>query len=203
LSAPEPPPDPREIYRAYVADWDRYIAPADRQAAEYAKLSVEYGKLALQSAFILNGGAIIAVASLVQNLHDIDVSSLVQSAIWFIAGLTSTAIATALAYYNFAVIGEVIILQAHCRDYDLKANYGYGPPKDQNDDAKATAAKVARRRPIITGTMVLAIVFGILAYAFLSGGALSIIAKTNFSRSQVSTTIPSLAPKQEAPKPHP
>lgn len=176
-------PDPREIYRAYVADWDRYISPADKQSAEFAKLSVEYGKLVLQSSFILNGGAIIAVAPLIQNFPGINVEPVAFSAVWFILGIGCSAISAALAYYNFAVIGEVIILEAHSRDYDLRSNYGYGPPPDQNADAQLIKRKVARRRPVITATMVLAIVFGIGAYAALVGGALSIV-------KQVSTVKP-------------
>jgi hypothetical protein len=194
------PPDPREIYRAYVADWDRYIAPADRQALEYARLSVEYGKLALQSAFILNGGAIVALAPLIESLHNIDAAILARSAIWFIAGLASTAIATAFAYYNFAVAGEVIFLDAYSRDYDLRARYGYGLPIDQNVEATSVKNKSARRRPLIMITMVLSIVFGVIAYGALVGGALSAIEQISVSTKQLPPN-PAAISKAVSPKP--
>ncbi len=70
-SAVAGPIDPYEKYSRFVADWDRYVAPWRSQTLEYAKLSVEYGKLALQSAFILNGGAMVALAPLIQNHIDL------------------------------------------------------------------------------------------------------------------------------------
>jgi hypothetical protein len=91
------PQGPRDIYRAYVADWDRYISPADQQSAEYARLSVEYGKLVLQSSFILNGGAIVAVAPLIQGSSSIDIVGLAFSAFWFVTGIGCTALSSALA----------------------------------------------------------------------------------------------------------
>ena len=89
------PLDPYEKYSRFVADWDRYVAPWRSQTLEYAKLSVEYGKLALQSAFILNGGAMVALAPLIQS-HIDSVQQATASAIWFVIGLMVAALAALL-----------------------------------------------------------------------------------------------------------
>lgn len=165
------PLDPYEKYSRFVADWDRYVAPWRSQTLEYAKLSVEYGKLALQSAFILNRGAMVALAPLIQS-HIDSVQQATASAIWFVIGLMVAALAAFLAYYNFAVIGELCVIYADTQNFELRKNYGYDLTPDEVQVHSTLQTKRKLRHKIVIATMLLAILAGFASYGAFCRGAL-------------------------------
>jgi|SRR5579871_682107 len=173
MSGAGQPPDPRQVYRDYVADWDRYVAAAMNRALEYGKFSVEFGKLALQSGFILNGGALVSLAPLAQTVRDTGgLAAIDTCAPWFIFGLILIAAATGFAYYNHAVNKEATELQAIVHELELRASYGYSLAS--YDPKEKIEAKVKLRNKILTGTMIASIVLGIASYALFLGGALEV-----------------------------
>ena len=165
------PLDPFEKYSRFVADWDRFVAPWNLQTLEYVKLAVEYSKLALQSAFILNGGAILALAPLVQN-HIDSVQQAAVAAVWFIVGLIGAAAATFFAYYNFAVNGELCVIYRDTSDFDLKKNYGFELTDGEIQNHSNLQSNRERRQKIVVVTMWLAILVGVVSYGAFCCGAL-------------------------------
>jgi hypothetical protein len=94
--------DQRETRKTVAAFWWEF----EHKSLEYSK---EYGAITLRGLFLINGGAIISIltliGSLLQNPNGLKLSELLFESIWFFAlGLIATILATGIGYVNFQAL---------------------------------------------------------------------------------------------------
>jgi hypothetical protein len=119
-----------ERWRAHTERWDAEVAESENRAWDATKIAAEFGKLGLQSAILLNGGALVAIPPLMQWLNDIGRTKVVPIASWFFIGLLCAAVSVVFAYINFSALAQANYGYARRRAIELDAQYADKPFAD-------------------------------------------------------------------------
>lgn len=94
----------------FLRDWEASVLPVENQASGAEKGAVDYSLLGLKSAFILNGGALVALPA-VTPFFGINAAAnknlLVWTAATFMVGILLSAAATALSYFVMCYQGSM------------------------------------------------------------------------------------------------
>ena len=140
------------------------------------ELAAGFGKLALQSAFLVNGGALVALPPLMQWLSDTGRSLVSGEAIWFLFGILCGALACLAAYSNFMAIAEINRARGSRRAIELNAQYeGKLAPDEKTPEYHAESRKIRNLGPVIRVTQVAAILFVLGSYFFFFFGVYGFI----------------------------
>lgn len=162
----------RQLYRYYIEDWERYVRPSEDRAQPYEKFSVEYAQLAVRISFILNGGGIVSLAPILQNVSPTAGATIIKLAVWFVGGIVCGAACCLAAYINFQALAHQVRSRAVVTDFTLRGFFGFVPkPGENHPEAKASAEKDLSLGRLINTTLWLGVIAGIAAYVCLVIGA--------------------------------
>lgn len=163
--------DGRERRSLFLTEWEINVTTERTLHTKFTEVAADFGQVFLKSSFLLNGGALIALPPLMQWLDDAQRQQVFATSLWFVAGIVLTAIATAIAYFNFTFLAAISDDRAGLRASDVNNFYSAEPVELASDtEYKKLQSKERWHGVAIVVTQVLAVVFAILAYiAFCSG----------------------------------
>lgn len=110
-------------YQNLLSRWPHEVGVPEARGWDATKVAAEFGKLGLQSAVLLNGGALVVMPPLMQWLPSAGRALLASQAGWFAAGVMLAALAIAIAYINFSAIAEGLGSYAAKRAIEVDAQY--------------------------------------------------------------------------------
>jgi hypothetical protein len=150
--------------------WDRFQqlrahsgALFEGRALDTQRLAAEFGKIGIQTAFLLNGGALAAIPANMPRLDAVALPWAIYDAELFAWGLLSTAVAVLLAYLNYTFLTQAYWLIANVQEHTLAKQF-YPEISDNPEDLKT-----ARVQPILSFSA------NVLAYLAAIFGAASFI----------------------------
>jgi hypothetical protein len=88
----------------YIEDWKTTVGHHFELASKSTDRQIAYGSLALKSAYVLNGGGLLALPAFAQifKVNDVVTASLFDAGALFICGIVAAALSTLGSYLNFA-----------------------------------------------------------------------------------------------------
>jgi len=113
--------------------WDLEVGAAERSAWDAQRIAAEFGKLGLQSAVLVNGGALVAVPPLMQWLNEIGRNQIASHAVWFLLGVAFALFSIVVAYVKFSALSAA---KSHCvikRGIEIDASCVNKSIKDKPD----------------------------------------------------------------------
>ena len=164
-----PEPDPVD---AFLRRWELDVGSATARGREYLRLATDFGRLAIQSAFLINGGALLILPPLMEWVGN--QSGVYASSGWFVAGLVLAAMAALLGYVNHTCHSQYWFVQAHINAIRLNSVLKESDPETMKrlGDSERQAAGLLKW---VDPTAWLAVLFGVLSYAAFIGGTLGIL----------------------------
>jgi hypothetical protein len=204
------PPEKPDRSHIYFQQWKADVISIREQAWDARKSGFEYARLGLQSAFIMNGGALVALPPLMQWLSD-DKRALVPIvAVLFIFGIILAAACAIVSYLNFMHTSDAIHAQGEQNAIKLNAQYEGRPfANDPNHEKAKTAEEKSNENAKCTMSWALGL--GIASYVCFAVGAGAFIALAFSSNpateakatNSVLHRVLSNTPKEQAAKPTP
>tara|TARA_R110000822_G_scaffold200484_1_gene337968 strand:+ start:465 stop:986 length:522 start_codon:yes stop_codon:yes gene_type:complete len=85
----------------YYRDISVHVEPMYARAAVSLGHAVSYAQIGLKWAFLLNGGALVALPPLSQITEKISSSDIRVGAIWFVIGIICAGVCSVVSYWNF------------------------------------------------------------------------------------------------------
>jgi len=162
-------------WNAHMQQWNAEIVVQDQLAWDAEKIAADFGKLALQSAILLNGGALLAIPPLMQWLSKNARSQIPLHSVPFVWGLVLACAAVVMAYFNYSLLGEARRSYSRQRGIELSALYA---GKEYDKDPAHIRAKSRWRRLswATTVTAWAALVIGIAAFYLFASGVFEFVA---------------------------
>ncbi len=111
-----------ERFRQLLDRYYKEVMPLHGRAWDSEKAAQEFARVALQAAFLLNGGALVALPPLMQWLSDLGRMLVPKNAGYFVWGIVFGAAACLFAYFNFRLIGAVNRANANIGAMELNAD---------------------------------------------------------------------------------
>jgi hypothetical protein len=113
----------RDHRRLLLEEWRLYVQTSQDAAAASRAHGVSYAQIGLQSAFLVNGGALVALPPLMQWLPSSERVLIPHCAIYFLIGLVFSGFCSLVTYANFLVIGQTWDASANATATQLAVNY--------------------------------------------------------------------------------
>lgn len=166
----------RSLRELHLLEWTTAVKNSLDTAIEATKTAAEFGRVGIQSAFILNGGALAALPAIAEYLRA-NRSGVGSEAITFTVGLAAIAFCTIVAYGNFSLLGWYYARDASAASERLSLTYdaihaGKMPP--------APARWPDKLQPkiqfCINATMIIALVLAVISFCAFLKGAFDLIA---------------------------
>lgn len=176
----QPPPAPDPFYLLFLQRWNEEVRPLEGRSFESQKIGADFGKVALTSSVILNGGALVALPTLMQWLNPNGRSLVGNMAMWFPFGLGCVFIALLAAYINFMCISAGYMCLATIRARELSCGYNRTTPDTDPDWRKAN--KDHKRMNFWTRfTQIVAVGSALLSFIFFALGVWGFIELASYS----------------------
>ena len=166
--------DSREQFKIYLQRRDSEVDVYSRLSWDSQKIAAEIAKLALQSAFLVNGGALIALPPLMQWLSEPERTAVPDHALVFVVGLMLAAASAVSAYINFMCISRGNSWTGYQQALELNAQHEGISLKEEGEYAQAKA-KVKNWYRWTRTTAIVALVIGVLSYVCFAIGAFEFI----------------------------
>lgn len=153
----------------FLQRWENEVVAPERLGWDAQKTASEFGKLALSTAFLLNGGALVALPPFMQWLNANGRMLVPNVAVWFPLGIGAATISILIAYLNFMSAKAQQYAYARKRGIELDKLH---INKNAIGDPKHTAALAAHRNAgmVVTATQIAATFFCIASYLFFMIG---------------------------------
>ncbi|WP_120495486.1 hypothetical protein [Kiloniella sp. EL199] len=135
--------------------------------------AISYAQIAVKWAFILNGGALVALPTVTAKLTTLEAAKC--SAMWFVLGLICIALCCVVTYWNFLKMSAVYRNEGIRVSWELADSY-YGNDENKKENTKNITELnkcIEYDNKQIGITMWLSLIFGIFSYvAFIVGSLL-------------------------------
>jgi hypothetical protein len=155
----------------------------EREITQADNNSAAYGQLALKSAFMLNGGALIAFPAYVQFWNTLPKEFVGLSVVLFVAGLVLAALAAFLAYANWGfgsdkyglirAQGEAGAAQAARASFSLVPD----PKETEENSKREKQIRVCHVKIVIS--LWATSISGVLSYAAFAAGVVQLMWRSN------------------------
>jgi len=155
--------------------WQSEITAPQHQAWDAQKIAMRFGEIALQAAFLVNGGALIALPPLMEWLSQKGRASVPGDAAIFVAGLFFAAACALTAYLNFLFIAAVLGHHSEKRAMELRAEFSGNALKPDNPEFLKITGKLRWKQRVVVATLIAAVTFGLLSYVTFGFGAYAFI----------------------------
>jgi len=113
----------RSLRELQLLEWTTSAKYLHDISLEATKIAAEFGRLGIQSAFLLNGGALAGLPAIAEYIHLRSSTSIAGAAWAFAAGLTFAALCTVTAYLNFTFMSGFHAREGTRRTNELDRNY--------------------------------------------------------------------------------
>lgn len=154
----------------YVRDLHAYVYPLYAQSGDMLRHAVSYAQIGLKWAFLLNGGALVALPTL---SHIFDITSSILAVFLFITGLALSGLCSLAAYLNFINVSALYDLHASEHMNASLQRIFNANPLSPTENLSVKKRKIHRK---ITFYQYVALVCGFSAYvAFVVGCVFFII----------------------------
>ena len=153
-----------DAFEFLLKRWASEVIPLEQTGWEAKKIAADFGKLGLTSAFLLNGGALVALPPMMQWLNSNGRSLVAITAIWLPIGIVMAVVAAFAAYANFLLVGKVYNAAAHRRARELDSQHLGKRPQD-DPEWKRHNSRYRRARRGVSVTQVVAITAVLLSFA--------------------------------------
>jgi hypothetical protein len=143
------------------------------RALDTQRLAADFGKIGIQTAFLLNGGALAAIPTNMPKLDAVAFPWALHDAAMFVAGLFAAALAVLFAYANYTLLTQAYWFIAEVADHELVKQF-YPEIRDTPNDLKN-----AKRQPILSFfadmLMYLAAVSAVISFMLFALGVFGFI----------------------------
>lgn len=172
--------DTRDNRRLLVEEWRLYVQSSQSAADQMRSHAVSYAQIGLNSAFLINGGALVAIPPLMQWLTVPQRHQIPLSASFFLAGLVLAGACSLVTYWNLTMAGLVLDANANSIANQLAVNYGLkNKAVLTNKSYLARAATKKRLLPWIRFTFAGGIACGVASYVMFLTGVFAFIRMVN------------------------
>ncbi len=199
------PPKPDNNFKLHLQRWEANVRSRERIAWDTVKVAADFGKLGLISAFLLNGGALVAVPSLMHWLDEGARKAASGNAQFFICGILLAATAIVIAYLNFMFASTTYNALAQKRACELNAQYRGVTVVGNPDHAVAVEAhRKSQKMAMITQWLAITVAVG--SFVFFSCGAVGLVSLAERTTDKPKVVQPeqiTLAPPSQASPPTP
>ncbi|MGA7675860.1 MAG: hypothetical protein WCA78_12555 [Rhizomicrobium sp.] len=156
--------------RTHLQRWSIDVSSIRTQAWDAQKVGTEFSRLALQSAFIVNGGALIALPPLMQWLSTDKRVWVLCVAPLFVIGIILAAACATVAFFNFTQVSDAFHAQAEQSAIKLNAEF---EGRQVADDSNYKNARTAEANANVNAkrTRKWALSLGIASYVCFAAGA--------------------------------
>jgi hypothetical protein len=171
----------REFNRKLAVDrfrqerWDTEVVAHYRQSWDSQKVAFRFAEIGLQSAFLVNGGALVAIPPLMEWISLRGRSEAPIDAAAFVFGLVFAAASALMAYVNFLSLASHFVGVAEKRAIELRAEFFGNVLKSDDPQLIERAEKLKRSQCTVTTTQYVAVVLCVLSYAAFIAGAYDFI----------------------------
>jgi hypothetical protein len=160
-----------EDRRLWLEEWKLRVQGSRDSARQMRSDAYSYAQISLNSAFLINAGALVAIPPLMQWLTPAQRQHVPSSASYFLIGLLLAAVCAMVAFANLTLGGRVLDANANTNAARLAVRYRL---KDESalTEKSYIRTSTAKKRllPWVKFTFALGIVCGIASYiAFLMG----------------------------------
>lgn len=118
------PFDTEEGRRLWLEEWKLHVQGARDSARVMRSNAYSYAQIGLNAAFLINGGALVAIPPLMQWLSSSQRQQIPVSAIYFVAGLLLAAACSLLTFASLMIGGWVLDANAGSAATSLAVRYG-------------------------------------------------------------------------------
>jgi hypothetical protein len=171
----------REFNRMLAVDrfrqerWDTQVSAHYRQSWDSQKVAFRFAEIGLQSAFLVNGGALVAIPPLMEWISSRGRSEVPFDAAAFVIGLVLAAASALVAYLNFLSLAGYYVEVAEKRAIELQAEF-FGNALTPDDPKLVEHTKILQRTQCkVTASQIGAVALCVLSYAAFIAGAYDFI----------------------------
>lgn len=158
-------------YELYLREYDRNEAQFSPMIEHFGKGATEYAQLIYRQLFLLNGGALVLVPTLLTSVDKLTPSVLSCATTFFVIGLITVLLSAYSTHLNFVYISGVLITQNTERAGRLARVYLAEEHQDK-DQSNANGKR-------ITVTFWLSHILGLISVASLICGSSAILKGLN------------------------
>ncbi|HEY8593989.1 MAG TPA: hypothetical protein VIL84_01995 [Devosiaceae bacterium] len=153
----------RERRSIYLSEFRINLEPVERLRGQADDAAVKFASIALNSSYILNGGALVALPAILQFTENgtIDPGRIATSVWFFVAGIAFAAITNFLAFHSVMQAGEGHNYEIAARAIDVRIAH-YPPDDIQIHQADSALSRDSSKKKLGSATTISR--FGVTSY---------------------------------------